>query len=259
MEIHTSELNGSKGLPLVVEPAEGTTPSAAELAQYIAAHRDWLAEALHAHGGVLFRGFTIREVEAFQNVARAVIPELKPYVEGQSPRTKVSDNVYTSTEFPPQYTITLHNELSYAKSPPPRIIFHCHVPPEEGGETPIVDCRRVFAAMDPVLRSRFEATGVKYVKNMHGQDRGLGKSWMQHFETDDRDHVESYLRENDIEFEWTDDGSLKTWSVRAGRHSQKAEKMEIDLKDFRVPEGDKVDLGKRPTKVKPAYDSKEDY
>ena len=216
MEIHTSELNGSHGLPLVVEPVDGTNPSAAELAQYIAAHRDWLAETLHAHGGVLFRGFTICEVEAFQNVARAVIPELKPYVEGQSPRTKVSDNVYTSTEFPPQYTITLHNELSYAKAPPPRIIFHCHVPPEEGGQTPIVDCRKVYAAMEPVLRSRFEAAGVRYVKNMHGQDRGLGKSWMQHFETDDRAQVEGYLHENDIDFEWAVDGTLKTWSVRPG-------------------------------------------
>ncbi len=216
MEIRTSELNGHGSLPLVVEPAAGASPSANELAAYIAAHRDWLQQALHSHGGVLFRGFTIREVDAFQQVARAVIPELQPYVEGQSPRTKVSDNVYTSTEFPAQYTITLHNELSYAKSPPLRIIFHCHIAPGEGGETPIVDCRKIYAKMEPALRSRFEQAGVKYAKNMHGQDRGLGKSWMQHFETDDRTVVEGYLRENDIEFEWTGNGTLKTWSVRAG-------------------------------------------
>ena len=67
--------------------------------------------------------------------------------------------------------------------------------------------------MEPALRSRFEQAGVKYAKNMHGQDRGLGKSWMQHFETDDRAVVEGYLHENDIEFEWTGDGTLKTWSV----------------------------------------------
>lgn len=35
--------------------------------------------------------------------------------------------------------------------------------------------------------------------------------------------------------------------------------MKIDPKDFRVPEGDAVDLGKWPTIVKPVYDSKERY
>jgi alpha-ketoglutarate-dependent taurine dioxygenase len=214
MEIRTSELAGAGRLPLVVEPVEKHSGLASDLAKYIACHRDWLDEMLHSRGGILFRDFTIADVGDFQQVARSVIPDLKPYTEGQSPRTRVMDNVYTSTEFPPQYRITLHNELSYAKVPPPRIIFHCHVPPGEGGETPIVDCRRVYAAMDPALRSRFEAVGVKYMKNMHGNDRGLGKSWMQHFETDDRTLVEDYLRQNDIDFRWTHDGSLKTWSIR---------------------------------------------
>jgi len=36
-------------------------------------------------------------------------------------------------------------------------------------------------------------------------------------------------------------------------------KMKINSKDFRVPEGDAVNLRKRPTKVKPVYKSKEHY
>ena len=35
--------------------------------------------------------------------------------------------------------------------------------------------------------------------------------------------------------------------------------MKIDIKDFRVGEGDKVDLGKWPTRVDPVYKSKDDY
>ncbi|HEY3967095.1 MAG TPA: hypothetical protein VGM05_21220 [Planctomycetaceae bacterium] len=51
MEIRTSELiNGHGSLPLVVEPAAGASPAAIELAAHIAAHRDWLQEALHKHG-----------------------------------------------------------------------------------------------------------------------------------------------------------------------------------------------------------------
>ncbi|MBS0264207.1 MAG: TauD/TfdA family dioxygenase [Planctomycetes bacterium] len=214
MEIQTSTLPGHGLLPLVVEPTGGESPSSHVLAEYINAHRDWLNLQLHINGGVLFRGFALREVAEFQLVARAILPQLLPYVEGQSPRTKVIDNVYTSTEFPPQYTITPHNELSYTKSPPPRIVFHCHIAPGEGGETPIFDFRKVYAEMDSRLRSRFEQAGVKYVKNMHGQERGLGKSWMEHFETSDRNVVEGYLHENDIDFAWSNDGTLKTWSIR---------------------------------------------
>ena len=203
-------------LPLIVEPADLQTDSAAGLTRFMSDHSDWMNGMLHQHGGVLFRGFSVREVEEFQLVSQGAVPHLKPYVEGQSPRTKIADNVYTSTEFPPQYRITLHNELSYANSPPTRIVFHGHIQPVDRGETPIVDCRRVYRAMDADLRDRFEQLGVKYVKNMHGGTRGLGKSWMDHFETDDRSVVETYLKENDITFEWTENGTLQTWAIRPG-------------------------------------------
>ena len=214
MEINVSTLEGFDELPLVIQPAGSGCCSADDLVAFISDRHDWLKSTLHRNGGVLFRGFTIREIDEFQRVSQAAVPELKPYVEGQSPRTKVADNVYTSTEFPPQYRITLHNELSYAKSPPKRIIFHCHIQPVDRGETPIVDCRKVYQRMDRELRDRFERLGVKYVKTMHGQERGLGKSWMDHFETNDRGIVEEYLNENDIEFEWSSNGALQTWSIR---------------------------------------------
>lgn len=214
MDLQFSTFQDADSLPLVVEPRGAVVPKIAELVEYIDGDRDWLDRNLCRHGGILFRGFAVREVEDFQQVSRSVIPELKPYIEGQSPRSKVADNVYTSTEFPPQYRITLHNELSYAKTPPRRIMFYCHVQPAEGGETPIIDCRKAYAAMDPGIREKFERTGVRYVKAMHGQDRGLGKSWAQHFETDDKATVEGYLREGDIDFEWTQEGTLRTSALR---------------------------------------------
>ena len=39
----------------------------------------------------------------------------------------------------------------------------------------------------------------------------------------------------------------------------KGVKMKIDAKDFRVPAGNKVDLEKWPTLVKPVYKSKKQY
>ncbi|QDV53111.1 peptide synthase [Gimesia fumaroli] len=214
MELKTSYLEKVGELPCIVEPMCSGNATLEQLLDQIAVEQNWVNQTLLEKGGVLFRGFRIQETEEFQRVAQALIPELKPYVEGQSPRTKVTGNVYTSTEFPAQFRITLHNELSYTKAPPPRIVFHCHIAPETGGETPIVDCRKLYQSMPPATLARFEERGVRYVKNMHGQERGIGKSWMDYFETSDQDQVESYLKENDIEFEWTDDGNLRTWSIR---------------------------------------------
>lgn len=212
--MRTSNLAQAGTLPFVVEPDGITDARLDQLIDYITLERNWLDQTLLEKGGILFRGFTIQEIEEFQKAAQSLIPELKPYVEGQSPRTKVTGNVYTSTEFPAQFRITLHNELSYTKSPPPRIVFHCHIASETGGETPIVDCRKLYRSMPADVLARFEAKGVRYVKNMHGQERGIGKSWMDYFETSDRHEVENYLQENDINFEWTDEGNLRTWSIR---------------------------------------------
>lgn len=216
MQVKTSSLEKPQTLPLLIEPADQGSASLSDLIEYISRERNWLDQTLLEQGGVLLRGFTIQEIDEFQDVAQALIPELKPYVEGQSPRTKVTGNVYTSTEFPAQFRITLHNELSYTKSPPPRIVFHCHLAAETGGETPIVDCRKLYREMPAEILAKFEERGVRYVKNMHGQERGIGKSWMDYFETSDRDQVEAYLKDNDIEFEWTADGNLRTWSIRPG-------------------------------------------
>jgi polyphosphate kinase 2 (PPK2 family) len=43
------------------------------------------------------------------------------------------------------------------------------------------------------------------------------------------------------------------------RRNRRKKTMKIHSKDFRIREGDDVDLGKRPTKVDPVYKSKEQH
>ncbi|MEX0727628.1 MAG: TauD/TfdA family dioxygenase [Planctomycetaceae bacterium] len=213
MSISANELST---LPLLCEADAAADNSVQELCRQMKQREDWIAQMLAVHGGILFRGFALSRPEDFQTAAQSSIASLMPYVEGQSPRSKVADNVYTSTEHPARYSITLHNELSYAKSPPPRIAFFCLTEPAQGGETPIVDCRKVCQKMPARIRDAFETKGVRYVKNMHGDKNGLGKSWMDHFESDDKSVVEAYLDDNGIEFEWLADGSLRTSAIRPG-------------------------------------------
>ncbi len=212
--VETELLPGENPLPLVVRPAEAKRRGRRDLIKLIKSEREWLEQQVHEHGAVLFRGYDLDTPKDFEKVARTAVPELKPYVEGQSPRTKIRGNVYTSTEYPKQLRITLHAELSYTKEPPRRLLFYCETAATEGGETPIVDCRKVYQGMPSDVREKFETLKVKYVKNMPDSEKGLGKTWMDHFESNDKKQVERYLAANEITWTWMDDGSLRTESIR---------------------------------------------
>lgn len=201
----------TKSLPLVIEPIDNC--SLTFLIDWLNNNRATCHEWLLKHGALLFRGFEIETAEDFGRVARVVEPQLLGYVEGDSPRQRVSEKIYTSTQYPQKYEIALHNELSYAHRWPRKVFFFCLTPPQEKGETPIVDCREVFQAVKPSIREQFKQKKVKYVHNLHG-GFGMGKSWQDCFETDDKAEVEKYLRSGGVEFVWTDDGGLCVSQVR---------------------------------------------
>ncbi len=172
---------------------------------------------LHRAGGVLFRGFGVKAVLEFREVSVAVRPELGAYVGGDSPRIRVADNVYTSTEFPPHVEIGLHNEMSYSSWWPERLFFFCQTPAAKGGETQISDGRRVLANLDGAVRNRFADKGVQYEQHLRHAEGppGPGKSWQETFETEDRAAVEAHARDGGMDWEWTGRG-LRTSIRRPG-------------------------------------------
>ncbi|WP_026410863.1 TauD/TfdA family dioxygenase [Actinomadura oligospora] len=203
--------DGSRWAPLEIDPAgAGAEASAAGLAAHLRALGD--LEALLAHEKALvLRGFGVTQGE-LDPILDLLLPNRLAYVHGNSPRTKVGKNVYTSTEYPPKYTISMHNEMSYAHRWPARLAFFCERAPETGGATPVVDGARWLAALDDDVRAAF-AGGVRYHQNLH-DGLGLGKSWQDTFETGDRADVESYLKESGAEWEWRPDGGLRVGQLR---------------------------------------------
>src|SRR5262249_14561746 len=76
--------------------------------------------------------------------ARATAPALKNVSPAPSPRDAITDYVFSARELPPHYPIPQHCEMSFTKTPPSRIFFHCLIPSTSpGGETPLVDFRAV--------------------------------------------------------------------------------------------------------------------
>jgi alpha-ketoglutarate-dependent taurine dioxygenase len=207
--VKTGYLQPGETLPLVVEPA-GADLDPIGWAQ---SNRDFIERELLQHGAILFRGFGLNSAAVFERFALSVIPGFLHYVEGSSPRIMQADGVYTSTEYPPEYFISMHNELSYAHRWPGKIFFYCVTAPPVGGETPIADSRKVFEKLSPALRQRFLEKGVKYTRNLHGS-RGAGLSWQTVFETEDREAVEAYCREGGIDFSWNAEGGLRTSQLR---------------------------------------------
>lgn len=207
MQFHTLQ---DEPLPLVIEP--GANRNADGLVEYLEQNRADVTDKLHAHGALLMRGFRISAPEDFEAVARTVEPGLKNVYIGTSPRDVLTDYVYSASELPSFYPIPQHCELSFAKEPANKLFFCCFVPSETGGETPLVDFRKVHDDMNPDIRDEFEERGISIVRN-HPSRRSGGrrldmwrmKSWEDTYDTEDRGIAEQKCRDQDYEVEWFGD------------------------------------------------------
>lgn len=196
-------------LPLVIEPTvSGLDPSA-----WAEHNRAFIESALLKHGGILFRHFDIRTADHFAQFMGSIAGELLAYNERSSPRTQVSDHVYTSTDYSAAHSIFLHNENSYQRTWPMKIFFFCETPAESGGETPIADCRKVYARLSPQIKERFLTKNWMYMRNFGD---GFGLPWQTVFQSSDRRVVEDHCRGNGIEVTWKEGDRLR---LRAVRHA----------------------------------------
>lgn len=205
-------------LPLLIEPrAEGIN-----LVQWAREARRNISEQLARHGGILFRGFSVKSAADLEQVVEAVAGRSLEYRERSSPRSQISGNIYTSTDYPSAQSIFVHNENSYQQSWPLMLFFFCETAPQSGGETPIADCRNVLRRISAPVKERFRQKGWMYVRNFGD---GFGLDWQIVFQTTDRSVVEEHCRRNGIETEWKEKNRLRTRAVRPAiaRHPRTGE------------------------------------
>ena len=200
-------LDGQRA-PLVIEPAR-----ASELAEFVQAHRSSLLERLLTHGALLFRGFSLQNVQQFDAFSAALSPQRMDYVYGSTPRKSLGNRIFTATEYPPNLEIPLHNENAYQKTWPLKIALCCLVPATSGGETPIADMRHVHSGIGPELMEKFERKGVRYVRHYRPF---IDVAWQDVFQTKDRDALARFCEESDIYHEWLDDETLLTRQICQG-------------------------------------------
>lgn len=211
--ISISYFNEDLKLPLLIKAEKDI--GKAFLQTFIESNHAQLRQTLNQDGAILFRGFNIESAQDFEDVARLIDPNLKNNYLGTSPRNSITKYVFSASELPPHYPIMQHCEMSFLPNPPEKLFFFCETAPENGGETPIVDFRKVYAELDPKIRQVFEEKGIKNIRNYDGPETKTNfdfwklKRWDEMFLTQNRQEAEKIARSNGLEVVWEKNGKLR--------------------------------------------------
>ena len=191
-------------LPTIIDLGEATPD---EFINYSLTNREEIEDMLCETGAVKFCGVRIDSIENFKKILDSTTEKFLPYIDGNSPRTKLSDTIYTSTEYDKSQKITMHNELSYSRQWPKKLYFFCVTAATTDGETLIADSREILRRMNKDIVREIESRGIQYIRNLHG-GIGFGQSWQTTFETEDKAQFERYCDQYDIRRIWRQNGSV---------------------------------------------------
>lgn len=221
-QINTSFITEKKK-PLVITPADENMPLK-DLLKLLNEENAFFKRNILHYGGLLFRDFPINNVDDFISVIKGMqTGNFIDYIGGDSPRNKIKEGVYTSTEAPPSIKIPLHNELSFVKKYPKYIYFYCNIAPEAKGETIIADSREIYQSVNEKIKNKFIEKGLKYVSCYYHRSMIMDllnklqpshKSWPQVFETDSKKDVEKKCLDNDFQYKWNQNDWLQISQLR---------------------------------------------
>lgn len=213
--LNETSLN-NEPLPRVWELDAGTSDVDA-ICQWLESKSEVIDEIVDQDGALLLRGLHgLKTADDFQRVLDVLSPKLMEYIGGTSPRKVVSGNIVTATELPPEYSIPLHQEMSYTDNAPSRVVFFCQKPAESRGFTTIADMRKLTQSINDDVATRFEHGGIQLRRTLPADDAidkkpGIAKPWSEVFNTTDRNEVDSIVAEKGWKTHWLDDGSVQLW------------------------------------------------
>ncbi len=216
-----------KGIPMFVMPASDRFKSDFEaFRQWFVEHETQIDALLRTYGALRFRGFPIHGTDSFAAMTAHYPPAEMGYTGGGTPRGAIAGRVFESTRVDPQYSIRLHQEMSYLPHWPHKLAFYSKVAATSGGATSICDVRLVQALAPKRLLEEVLKRGVMYRRNFRDGSRPLDgwhptlaaihRSWQDAFGSEDKTEVQEKLEAMGLSWEWLADGSLQTTYCNAG-------------------------------------------
>ncbi len=172
------------------------------------------------YGSTLLRGLPIADTNQAEKLLLALGVEFDDdYLGGASPRSRLSDHFFTSTEAPAPYVITFHTEMCYLKQRPSKIFFYCITEPASDGETPVFDCAAIYDQFPADIQGKIEEKGMiyqRYFVNKKARFFNVYKTWMDAFQATSQQQVEEACRQQGLDFEWQANGGLITRAKMPG-------------------------------------------
>lgn len=202
--------------PLFIEPKGGALRDQVSFRVWLESARPVLDTLIVRHGGIVLRGFPIRETEDFSHFISLFPSFDSGYAGGRAPRKAISGKVMEATRLASSVRLALHSEMAYMRDYPKRIAFFSRRTAPVGGETLIGDVRNLVESMPPETLAKIRRLGTRMVRNFGPRSADLEGSyghmdqrgWNQAFFTEDAKEVEAICAERGLEPVWNEDGSL---------------------------------------------------
>ncbi|TGK00167.1 taurine dioxygenase [Leptospira langatensis] len=203
-----------KELPRIYTPGDTEALEPGFLPAWISKNKKSVDQDLLEYGAILFRGFSVSSPQEFEDAALSLDKNLKTDYLGTSPRNRITKFVHTASELPPHYPIMQHAEMSFLDRPPRKLMFFCALAPNENGETPLTDLRKVYEELEPGLLKKFESKGVKYIRKYDGPKASRyslwkTKRWDEMFSTTEKKEVEKIASKQRFQVDWLAEDGLK--------------------------------------------------
>ncbi|WP_435109850.1 TauD/TfdA family dioxygenase [Nocardiopsis synnemataformans] len=191
----------NQGLPLAINFDDDV-----DVAAWTKENRDELRADLYRHGALLLRS---PQRPDFDEVYNAFSGKPIDFQGGAAIRSRVGKSTYTASEYPENLDIRQHSEFCYAHDWPMLLFFQCDVEPQDRGQTPLTDNRRLMREIPEEIRREFAERGLLYVRGY-----GYNRTWQRSYETDSREEVEALCAAEGRRVEWVGDDQLRTYERR---------------------------------------------
>jgi alpha-ketoglutarate-dependent taurine dioxygenase len=175
--------------------------------QYARDNLSSLSKDLKNHGAILIRGQDA-DIDRFASLCD-LFGDVTSHSELSSPRTTITNGVYTSTDHPSDQKIQMHNEQSYLSYWPMVASFLCVIPSTQGGETPIADCRNFESELPSIMVEKIKNLGVRYIRNI-----GIESTirWQEVYGVETKSELQDYCDARGINLSWLDEDTPRTES-----------------------------------------------
>ncbi|KTD79236.1 TauD/TfdA family dioxygenase [Legionella waltersii] len=196
--------------PLVIEPEDEGQADFAYLSSYLKAKNPLFKNTLLEYGGILFRGFKVDNLDKFAEIISSCsLGQAYKYELCAAKRTYLREGITASLNI----NIPMHNEKSYAADFPTHVYLNCLQAPQEGGETPLANGRKIWLSLPENLQNKLQSKGILYRRHYYGLgiwykflrwicEDTAALSWPSQFETNNPKRVEQITKERQESFKW---------------------------------------------------------